>query len=57
MFDPTLDENDEIFEIWDGEMKMVSPSSPRHEEIISRLISHIISFVDQHKLGKLFLLD
>jgi Uma2 family endonuclease len=47
-------ETDELYEIWGGEKIMMSPSSSRHESVISKLNLFIANFVFERKLGAVF---
>ncbi|HEY0827850.1 MAG TPA: Uma2 family endonuclease [Bacilli bacterium] len=51
----TTYETDEIYEVWDGEKIMMSPSSPRHESIVGKLYFFIITYVSEHSLGAVYL--
>lgn len=48
-------ETDELYEVWDGEKKMMSPSSPRHEMVLSRIHFQLFSFVLECRAGELFM--
>jgi Uma2 family endonuclease len=50
-----LDETDEIFEVWDGEKIMMTPSSPKHESILGKLFLIVGNYVFENDLGELFL--
>jgi Uma2 family endonuclease len=55
MSDYTTYETDELYEIWEGEKIMMSPSSPKHESIVGNLYFLIKGFVFEKKLGALYL--
>ncbi|WP_248929689.1 Uma2 family endonuclease [Paenibacillus hamazuiensis] len=47
-------ETDEIFEVWDGEVVMMTPGSPEHESLGMNLGRIVSNFVYDRKLGKTY---
>ena len=48
------DNEGQRYELWDGELIIMSPAGPRHEEIIMRLSAAMYHFADQHRLGQVY---
>ena len=44
----------EDYELWNGEIVVMSPAGAQHEEIIMRLSTALASFADQHRLGQTY---
>ena len=42
------------YELWDGELLIMSPAGPRHEEISGRLYVAMYQLADQHHLGQVY---
>ena len=48
------DSEGQRYELWDGELIIMSPAAARHEEICYRLVLALGSFADQHRLGQVY---
>ena len=49
-----LQETDERYEIWDGEKIVMTPSSPRHESIVSNIHFIIKAYNLEHRAGAVY---
>ncbi len=48
------DDEGQRYELWDGELIIMSPASVRHEEISFRLLLALGNFAEQHRLGQVY---
>lgn len=48
------DDEGQRYELWDGELIIMSPASLRHEEISFRLLLALGNFADQHRAGQVY---
>ena len=48
------DDEGQRYELWDGELLIMSPATLRHEEIGARLLVAMYQFAEQHRLGQVY---
>ena len=48
------DNEGQRYELWDGELIIMSPATVRHEEISMRLAVAMYQYADQHRLGQVY---